>query len=109
MRDLASAFVTDPLEELEQIFEQSLRSLETEDVKSWWNNRKKLDAKLKVCLFIFKSFLWTVSWQRIIVSLCIPLRYSPPRGKITDRGTMDHGIAELIKKTLKKPRGGEYL
>ena len=58
MRDLASAFVTNPLEELEQIFEQSLRSLETEDVKAWWNNRKKLDAKLKVCLLLNFPVQW---------------------------------------------------
>ena len=48
VRDLASAFVTDPLDEFEEILDQSLRSLETEDVKTWWNNRKKLDKRLQV-------------------------------------------------------------
>ena len=57
VRDLASAFQIDPLEELGQVLEDSLQSLETEDVKSWWQNRLRLDAKLQVCSSLF-HILW---------------------------------------------------
>ena len=58
VRDLASVFVTDPFEEFEDILEQSLRSLQTDDVKTWWNDRKKLDARLKVTpMFLRPNFI----------------------------------------------------
>ena len=48
VRDLSSAFQTDPLEDMEDILEQSKQSMKIKDVKTWWNERVRLDKRLQV-------------------------------------------------------------
>eukprot|EP00794_Sanderia_malayensis_P003809 gene3809-4336_t len=66
VRSLSSAFQSNPIEQLEDLLEECLQTLQTENVESWWQNRKCLDEKIQKMINRAEN-KWLNFWKGILL------------------------------------------